>query len=405
MAPAAPSLEVRPASSPAGLDALARGRREQGIRSGGSPVVTAVPDAELALPAFDVRALARRAALPAAVAVALVAFLVAAGGPLQAFADAISRALDADPRWVIAAAGLEILSFTGYIALLWLVASRATDRMGPRESAEVALGGAAASRLLPTGGAGGVALTLWALRRSGLPSRAATRTLLSFLVLLYSIFLGSIAIAGGVISVGLVHGDAPLALSAIPAALAAVAIGLALFIGLRPAGPRRLHGRVGSAANVLGGAVRDSIGLLRSADPRLLGAPLWWAADAAVLYAMLNAFGAAPSFAVVVLVYFLGQVFNTLPLPGAVSGGMVGVLLAFGVETDLALVSVLAYRAVAIWLPAPAGLIAIGGLRKTVARWGRETAAPAPAPVPAPAPSAAPARERRTWPYPEPAAA
>jgi uncharacterized membrane protein YbhN (UPF0104 family) len=53
-----------------------------------------------------------------------------------------------------------------------------------------------------------------------------------------------------------------------------------------------------------------------------------------------------------------------------VSGGMVGVLLAFGVEAELALASVLAYRAVAIWLPAPIGLAALGGLRQTVAGWG-----------------------------------
>ena len=71
---------------------------------------------------------------------------------------------------------------------------------------------------------------------------------------------------------------------------------------------------------------------------------------------MLHALGAPPSLAVVVLAYFVGQVANTIPIPGAVSGGMVGVLLAFGVETDLALASVLAYRSVAIWLPAPIGL-------------------------------------------------
>ena len=54
---------------------------------------------------------------------------------------------------------------------------------------------------------------------------------------------------------------------------------------------------------------------------------------------MLNAFGAPPALAVVVLGYFVGMVANTIPLPGAVSGGMVGVLLAFGVEADLALAS------------------------------------------------------------------
>jgi uncharacterized membrane protein YbhN (UPF0104 family) len=97
---------------------------------------------------------------------------------------------------------------------------------------------------------------------------------------------------------------------------------------------------------------------------------------------MLHALGAPPSLSVVALAYFVGQVANTIPIPGAVSGGMVGVLVAFGVETDLALASVLAYRAIAIWLPAPFGLAAIGSLRKTLARWGVEGPPPA-RPLPA----------------------
>jgi uncharacterized membrane protein YbhN (UPF0104 family) len=118
-----------------------------------------------ALPAIDPRALARRAALPAALAALAAVAIVVAGGPLQAFVDALGRALDADPRWVGAAAVLELLSFGGYIALLWLVGSRASPRMGARESAHVTLGGTAATRLLPTGGAGGAALTLRVSRR------------------------------------------------------------------------------------------------------------------------------------------------------------------------------------------------------------------------------------------------
>jgi uncharacterized membrane protein YbhN (UPF0104 family) len=124
----------------------------------------------------------------------------------------------------------------------------------------------------------------------------------------------------------------------------------------------------------LGAAVRDAIALLRSGDLRLLGALVWWGLDVAVLWAMLQALGAPPSLAVVVLGYFVGQVANTVPIPGAVSSGMVGVLLAFGVDTDLTLASVLGYRAVAIWLPAPFGLAALGRLRRTVARWSQEDA-------------------------------
>jgi uncharacterized membrane protein YbhN (UPF0104 family) len=394
------------ATMPAHLDVLAErplaGGRDAGIRSrrsreeGPSAPLAAArrsatstatePVADLVLPGLDWRTLARRAALPAALALAVVTALAVAGGPLQAFADALRRALDADPRWVVAGAGFELASFGGYIALLWLVGARATERLDLRASAEVTLGGAAATRLLPTGGAGGAALTIWALRRAGLGARGATRTLLTFLVLLYAVFLGAIAVAGGLLALGVVDNDGPLALSAVPAAAATLAIlaGLVLGFRRRPAGEQpatapdgasravRARAALRNVPGALGGGVRDAIGLVRAGDIRLLGALAWWGFDAAVLWAMLNAFGAPPALAVVVLGYFVGQIANTIPIPGAVSGGMVGVLLAFGVEPALALASVLAYRSVAIWLPTPIGLAALGSLRRTLARWADE---------------------------------
>jgi len=319
-----------------------------------------------ALPSLDLRAMARRAALALAVALAALAVLLVAGGPLEAFADALRRAIEADPRWIVAAAAFELLAFTGYVALLWLVGRRATRRLGLRESAEVALGGAAATRLLPTGGAGGAALTVWAFRRAGLDGRAAARTLLAFLVLLYSVFLVSLVVAGGLLATGLISGGGSFALTALPALGAALVISGALALAALPTGA---EGRAGTILETAGGAVRDAIAFVRSADPRLLGAIAWWAFDGAVLWAMLHALGTPPELTVLVLAYFLGQIANTIPVPGAASGGLVGVLLAFGVEADLALASVLAYRSVAIWLPVPLGLLALGGLRKTVARW------------------------------------
>ena len=336
-----------------------------------------MPAEDLTLGTPDFRALARRAALPAAAAAALVIAVTVLGGPLQAFADALKRALDADPRWVIGAAVFELLSFGGYIALLWLVGHRASSRLGLRETTQITLGGAAATRLLPTAGAGGAALTLWALRRSGLGTRGATRTLLTFLVLMYSIFLLSVAVAG---SVDALQGQ-PLALTALPAGFATLGMVLAVSTVLIPAGR---GGRVLRAAGVFGEAMRHAVGHVRSLDPRLLGAVAWWGFDMAVLYAMLNAFGTPPPFQLVVLAYFLGQVGNTIPIPGAVSGGLVGALLAFGVDADLAIVSVLAYRAIAIWVPAPIGLVALSALRKTIAGWGREEQDEAPEVRPVP---------------------
>jgi uncharacterized membrane protein YbhN (UPF0104 family) len=363
----------------------------------GSALAPGDPAPDLVLPAVAGRALARRAALAAAVLTAAAVAVIVAGGPLRTFADALGRALAADPRWVGAAAVFELLSFAGYIALLWLVGSRVTPRLDLAASAELTFGGAAATRLLPTGGVGGATLTIWAFRCAGLGARQATRTLLTFLVLLYAVFLGSIAVVGGALALRLVAGDGPLALSAVPAAGATLAIAGALAlaaVGRRPAaGDRpvgaafgasrssRARAGVVGAPGAISAAVRDALALLRSGDARLLGALAWWAFDGAVLWAMLHALGAPPAVTVVVLAYFIGQIANTIPMPGAVSGGMVGVLVAFGVEAGVALASVLAYRSVAIWLPAPIGLLALGNLRRTVARWSAHDASDTEAPT------------------------
>jgi uncharacterized membrane protein YbhN (UPF0104 family) len=350
---------------------------------------------EFALPALDVRALARRVALPALLAGAAVAALLLAGGTGHAVVDALRRGLAADPGWAALGIAFEFISLAGYVGLLSLVAGRATPRIGIRQSAEITFAGAAATRLLPTAGAGGAALTLWALRRAGLRPLAAARTLLAFLVVLYSVFLISIVLSGAGLALGLVRGPGPVALTAIPAvsALLAIALGLALAAGRGagadiPAGGRaevdvlaggaadrgRLRSRIRDSARLIGAAVRDARRLVRVGDPRLAGAIAYWLFDAAVLWAMLHAFGSPPVLPLVAFAYLVGQVANTVPIPGSVSGGIAGVLIAFGVPAELALPSVLAYRAIAVWLPSPVALAAIPGLRATIARWGREDA-------------------------------
>ena len=125
----------------------------------------------------------------------------------------------------------------------------------------------------------------------------------------------------------------------------------------------------------VGQGVRDARRLLRSGNWALVGALMWWGFDIAVLWACFHAFGAPPSFAVITVAYFVGTLANTLPLPGGVGGvdgGMIGALIAFGVEPELALLSVLAYRGFAFWLPIVPGALAYLGLRRTVARWARE---------------------------------
>ena len=338
---------------------------------------------EPVLPRFDLRLAARRAAVPVTLAATLLGVLLLAGGRLEVLADALSRALSADPRWIAVAAAAELLSFVGYIALFWLVGRRATARLDLRTGAEITLGGAAATRMLPTAGAGGAALTIWAMAKTGLGAKHAGRVLLTFMVLLYSVFLAGIALSGAAIALGFGGIDGHAAVTGGAAILAGVAIVVAIGLGLRGGEAAAGAGRLAQGGYVLGAAVREAWAFVRGGDVRLLGAPAWWVFDAAVLWATFQALGQPPALAVIAFAYFAGQVGNTIPLPGAVSGGMVGTLLAFGVAPDLAITSVLAYRSVAIWLPAPLGLAALASLRARMARWAREDAAAPLAPVPA----------------------
>jgi uncharacterized membrane protein YbhN (UPF0104 family) len=353
-----------------------------------------ISGAEPILPRLDLRLLARRAALPLALAATALTVVLLAGGPLEVLADAFRRALAADPRWIALAAVAELLSFAGYISLFWLVGRRASPRLDLRAGTEIALGGAAATRLLPTAGAGGAALTVWAMSKTGMGAKRAGRVLLTFFVLLYAVFLLGIAASGLALAAGAGGTSGHLAVSAGAAIAAVVAMAVAVGLGVRSGEAPAGAGRVARGGFVLGAAMRDAFGFVRRGDARLLGAPVWWVFDAAVLWATFHALGAPPSLAVLAFAYFAGQVGNTVPLPGAVSGGMVGTLLAFGVAPDLALSAVLAYRAVAIWLPAPMGLVALAALRGRIARWTREDAgvaepvvagAPQRAPVPCPA--------------------
>jgi uncharacterized membrane protein YbhN (UPF0104 family) len=341
---------------------------------------------DLALPPLDVRALVRRTAVPAALALAAVAALLLAQSRVHAVSDAINRGLAVSPGWAAIAVVFECASLSGYVGLLSLVAGRAAPRVGVRESTQITLAGAAATRLLPTAGAGGLALAAWALRQAGLRMQAATRTLLSFLVILYSVFLGSVLLSGTALAFGLVAGHGPMELGAIPAAVAALGIVSALAL----AANRRVEpdagnndgpavaqqgSRIKVSAQFFGDAVRDALGLFRLGDPRLAGAVAYWAFDAAVLWAMLHAFGSPPVLPVIVLAYFVGQAANTLPIPGSVSGGIAGVLIAFGVAPALAVPAVLAYRTIAVWLPTPAAIAAVPALRTTITRWRGESGA------------------------------
>jgi uncharacterized membrane protein YbhN (UPF0104 family) len=333
------------------------------------------------------RSLTRRL-LPAAIFVVVVlVFLYFILPRIAGLKGTWHRIKDGDPGWLAVAAVMELASFGGYVILFRTVFGKSAERIRWRESYLITMAGVVATRLLATAGAGGIALTVWALRRAGMRRRDVAEQMTTFMVLLYSVFFMAMVVCGIGLRTHVFEGNAPAGLTIVPAVIGGVVIGLALLASRVPRDldrrwrgspgwwPENLMVRVGAAAATVAGGVRGAIRLVRQRRPGTLGAVAWWGFDIATLWASFHAFGQPPPTAVLVTAYFVGQIGNTLPLPGGVGGvegGLIGSLVAFGVDGGLALVAVLTYRAFSFWLPMIPGAIAYLRLTRVVKGWGDE---------------------------------
>jgi uncharacterized protein (TIRG00374 family) len=350
-----------------------------------------------------IRLTRRNVALGAVCIAAVVAFLYFVLPQLAGLDETWHRIEEGDPWWLLLAAVFTALSFGGYVLLFHHVyrVGSAAARVGVAESYQITMAALAATRLLAAGGAGGIALTAWALRRAGMRPRTVADRTVAFLVLTYAVYAAALVVFGLGLAAGILPGPSPWTLTVLPAVLAVVAMGFTLLLGLTPMDlERRLEGwargggrlarvwqRLAALPVTMSAGVRIVLQEVRHRDPAVLGAILYWAFNIAVLWAAFRAFGSAPPLGVLVMGYFVGMLGNLLPLPGGVGGvdgGMIGAFLAFGVDDGLAVVAVLTYRAFAFWLPTLPGAVAYLQLRRTVARWRTERRG---ASVPEPAPA------------------
>jgi uncharacterized membrane protein YbhN (UPF0104 family) len=278
--------------------------------------------------------------------------------------------------WLALAFLFAVLSFAGHVILFAGVAGRGGHgRIGLRAGLQINLAANAATRLFASAGAGGIALTAWAMRRSGMERADVGARLVAFHVLLYGVYMAVLLFGGIGLYLGVLPGGGSFAITVVPAILGGIVIALVAAAQVIRPGDGRVRRLVGPAAR----GVRDARALVRAGNPAVLGALMWWGFQIAVLWACFEAFGDAPSAAVLAVAFFVGMLANLLPLPGGVGGvdgGMVGALIAFGVEPELALLAVLGYRGFVFWLPIVPGAIAYLTLRRTVARWEREDAGP-----------------------------
>ncbi len=305
---------------------------------------------------------------------------------------AIGQIEDGDPVWIAIAIAFNVVAFAAYVALFRGVVGERVLKLEWRESYQITMAGLAATRLFSAGGAGGILLTYWALRKAGMERRQSACRMVAFLVVLYAVYMLALVIFGVLLRAGVLPGEAPLSVTVIPAALAGAVILIVLLIALLPQDLERriervtsdnwlgrLAHRLATAPATLASGTRTAIAFIRhpsSGALAIMGAIGFWAANIGILWASFQAFDVSVPFGVIVMGFFVGMVANLFPLApggvGAVDAGMIGAFALFGLPGSTVFVAVLTYRVIAFWLPIPPGIIAFFQLRKTVQRWEQE---------------------------------
>jgi uncharacterized protein (TIRG00374 family) len=311
--------------------------------------------------------------------------------------DTMEKIDDATWYWVVIAIGFNVAAFGAYVALFRGVLGGMRDdavrrRLDTRASYLITMAGLAATRIFSAGGAGGIAVTYWALRKAGMPRRRAACRMVAFLALMYAVYLGALVLFGILLRTGVLPGSAPLAGTIVPAAIAGSVIAVFLLISLIPhdferrlaawsRGYRhsRIAQRLAAAPATIATGLRTAIDYVRHPKLGALavgGAVGFWAANIGILWASFEAFGGDVPLGVLVQGFFLGMAANLIPSPaggvGSVDAGMIGAFVLFDLPTGTVFPAVLTYRLIAFWLPIPPGVVAYFQLRKTVDRWEAE---------------------------------
>ena len=305
--------------------------------------------------------------------------------------DAIEKLGKANAAWLGVGLAFTGLMFFSYVALFRGVVGERT-RLTWRESYEITLAGLAATRLFSAGGAGGILLTYWALRKAGMPRRESANRMMAFLVLLYVVYLLTVLIDGILLRTGVFNGPNPPGLTVVPAVIAGGILVLLALVTLLPSDfERRIANfargyryqrwarRLATIPATIATGVRTSFTFVREPSRgglAVLGAIGFWAANIGILWASFKAFDAHIPLAVVVQGFFIGMVANLIPFVpggvGAVDAGMIGTFVLFGLDGATVFAAILTYRLLAFWLPIPPGIIAFFQLRMTVNRWNEE---------------------------------
>jgi len=272
--------------------------------------------------------------------------------------------------WVVAALAVETFSETGF-AMSWGAIvdpehALSGDDRGARMDRHFAWAQLGGGTLVPGGSLGGVGVGAWMLHRFGMPGEVVAERQFNLSFLNTAVDALALIFFGLGLASGILPGSQNLALTLLPAVLAAAGVLAALLIARRAGkGAWHIkHRKIAAALTTLSAAVEDTRRVLfhRSGGRAVLGALAYLGFDVLVLWGAFIAIGGhpMPGFAVVLMAYIIGALGGSIPLPASLGtiGGMVGMLILYGVRHDAALVAVLLYQAVGMIVPVVGGGIA-----------------------------------------------
>lgn len=312
----------------------------------------------------------------------MIAVVVIAINALPGLDEVRARLQGAEPVWVVAIVLAEAASCGGYLLVF---RSTFCSTMSWRLSYDIAMAELAANSLLPAGGAGGLALGVWALRQAGMPTGHIARRTVAFFVVTSAANFFALVIVGLGVFVGILAGRGSALLTLVPALITALGVLLVVLspkllraVGKRGADADAGHWR-GRARRMLrawltAGAdgVDQAIELLRAHSVGVtVGSFSYMAFDIAALGFGFAAVGQVPSFGVLVLGYLIGQLGNLIPVPGGIGGtegALIGIFALYGVNLTEATAAVLLYRLFQLLVPAVLGTPAFVLLRRKLVR-------------------------------------
>jgi hypothetical protein len=109
------------------------------------------------------------------------------------------RFADARPIWIVVACGFEVLSVLAYVPAFRAVFCR---RMSWSTSYKIAVAEEGAGSLFPLGGAGSLALGVWALRRGVMPADEIARKTVAFFLLTSAVPVAMLLVLGAGLATG-----------------------------------------------------------------------------------------------------------------------------------------------------------------------------------------------------------